>query len=126
MKKIRIIFTCLTLIFFGGMLVMRYCVPAEEGGKATNSESAPVDIAQTVKATEPDKPEESESRSSGSYRIKEYKGNIAVFESGSSKPFRITDIAVKDLPVADQNDLNNGIMVDSQEELQTLLEDYLS
>ena len=60
------------------------------------------------------------------YCIKEYKGNIAVFEQSKEKPFRITNIAVDELPTEDQKLLKKGIEVSGQEELNNLIEDYCS
>lgn len=126
MKKIKIVFTCLTLLFFSAMLVNRYTAPAENASPQKNSGTSYPEIAQTVQATEPSEANVTSKAEPNSYEIKEYRGNIAVFEVGSDKPFRTTDIAVKSLPIADQGDLMRGIEVHSQEELQCLLEDYLS
>ena len=63
---------------------------------------------------------------SSKYMVKEYKGKIAVFEDGQNKPFRITDIAIKDLPKADKEFLEKGISVSGKEELNQILEDYCS
>lgn len=60
------------------------------------------------------------------YSVKEYDGCIAVFEAGSTTPFRKTEISVKSLPEADQKILKNGIKIESGEELDRVLEDYLS
>lgn len=61
-----------------------------------------------------------------SYSVKEYKGCIAVFKRGSEKPLRTTEISVKTLPEADQKILKNGIFAENNEQLNEILEDYLS
>ena len=65
-------------------------------------------------------------KNGSTYCIKEYKGNIAVFEQSKEKPFRITNIAVDELPTEDQKLLKKGIEVSGQEELNNLIEDYCS
>ena len=63
---------------------------------------------------------------SQSYLIKEWEGNIAVFEEGNDTPFRTTTVALNELPPADRDLLTKGISAASQEELNTILEDYCS
>ena len=67
-----------------------------------------------------------ESRSSLTYVVKNFNGNIAVFESGAAEPFKITDVSINTLPYNDQNNLEKGISVNSKEELNSLLEDLCS
>lgn len=61
-----------------------------------------------------------------SYVVKDYNGNIAVYESGRSEPFRVTETLVKDLPYADKELLEFGIEANNIEELNIILEDYCS
>lgn len=61
-----------------------------------------------------------------SYIIKEYNGKLAVFESGSDTPFRITDLDIAILPEADQKALESGIEATNRKELNRILEDYCS
>lgn len=60
------------------------------------------------------------------YIVKDYGGNIAVFEEGKDKPFRITDVPVDELPDADKELLEKGLTANNQEELNLILEDYCS
>ena len=67
-----------------------------------------------------------EPRSSLTYVVKNFNGNIAVFEEGAAEPFKITDVPINTLPYNDQNNLEKGIIVSSKEELNSLLEDLCS
>lgn len=60
------------------------------------------------------------------YIVKDYNGNIAVFESDKDAPFRITEVRVSELPSADKALLEKGIQASTQEELNRILEDYCS
>lgn len=60
------------------------------------------------------------------YCVKEYKGNIAVFESGSDMPFKTTSVSVSELPPEDRKLLEEGIVVSSEKDLSTIMEDYCS
>ena len=55
-----------------------------------------------------------------------YNGYIALWKDGESKPLRVYPYSVVSLPSADQKLLQTGIPIRSQEQLQMLLEDYLS
>ncbi len=63
---------------------------------------------------------------SSGYLIKEYKGNIAVFEKNEKVPFRTTCITVSELPETDRSLLKKGILANSREEMDSILEDYCS
>ncbi|MGI6030973.1 MAG: hypothetical protein ACOX7F_05670 [Eubacteriales bacterium] len=58
------------------------------------------------------------------YIAKNFQGRIGVFSSASPFPFQVIDIYVKYLPEADQQLLEEGIPLYSQEELTRLCEDY--
>lgn len=60
------------------------------------------------------------------YELKEYEGNIAIFKSNEKSPYKITSILIKELPEKDREILKKGIKVSSENELNTLLEDYCS
>lgn len=60
------------------------------------------------------------------YIVKDFNGNIAVYESNSDKPFKVTDVPISSMPKADQEMLKSGIMVKGESELQSLLEDLCS
>lgn len=55
-----------------------------------------------------------------------YEGKVALWIDGFSKPYYISEYSVQLLPPADQQRLEQGIKVRSREELNRLLEDYLS
>lgn len=83
--------------------------------KAENAVAA--EVSRNVSHTE---------KPSYSYIIKEYNGKLAVFETGSDVPFRITELDISTLPISDQTILNNGIEVSDSKELSRILEDYCS
>ena len=58
------------------------------------------------------------------YLMKEYEGKIAIFEADLSAPVRTLDIFVHNLPEYDQQELKNGIPLDSMEEVNQRIEDY--
>lgn len=60
------------------------------------------------------------------YCVKEYKGNIAVFESGSDMPFKTTSVSVSELPPEDRKLLEKGIIVSGEKDLNIIMEDYCS
>ena len=55
-----------------------------------------------------------------------WKGYVALFQQGKSEPRQIFPTQVSSLPEADQQALEEGIIVRSDKKLQQLLEDYLS
>ncbi len=55
-----------------------------------------------------------------------WKGYIALFQGGQSEPRQIFPVQASTLPDADQEALENGIVIRSEKKLQQLLEDYLS
>lgn len=55
-----------------------------------------------------------------------WKGYIALFDAGKSEPKQIFPYPVASLPIADQQALEEGIIVRNDRDLQQLLEDYLS
>ena len=61
-----------------------------------------------------------------SYVVKEFKGNIAVFEKGNENPFKIIETPVSNLPKVDQELLSKGIEVKDENELYCLIEDFCS
>lgn len=55
----------------------------------------------------------------------EHNGRLALFRENSAKPYRILDMEVYLLPEEDlQSIQNGGIVVDTEEELKQLLEDW--
>lgn len=125
MEKRKLIPVAIIVLILFLLAVSRFCSP-QKNSPETDFNVSPPDIIQPVQAAESDKQEKKETPKKQEYEIKEYKGNLAVFESGEKKPFRVTDIEVKNLPEADQKELKSGIKVSDYAKLQTLLEDYLS
>ncbi len=60
------------------------------------------------------------------YVVKEYSGNIAIFEENSEFPFKVTDIRLSELPDGDKKLLSKGIIASNSQELNCILEDYCS
>lgn len=73
------------------------------------------------------------------YIIKEFNNKVAIFAKNEKekstpmttgnnveKPIKILNILVKDLPIEDQNLLKNGIIAESEHELDQIIEDYSS
>ena len=55
-----------------------------------------------------------------------WKGYVALFEKGASEPTQVFPCPVDSLPPADQQKLENGIVIRNQRDLQRIMEDYLS
>ena len=55
-----------------------------------------------------------------------WKGYVAIFEGENEEPRQIFPNMVASLPQADQDALNGGRYVRTEEQMQQLLEDYLS
>ncbi|MBR4289175.1 MAG: BofC C-terminal domain-containing protein [Oscillospiraceae bacterium] len=53
-------------------------------------------------------------------------GYITLWRDGSTQPLQVFPYQAQMLPEADQLALEKGIRIDSQQELDQLLEDYLS
>lgn len=84
-------------------------------------------VLPTIKNHSNETSSESQSpNSSLSYVVKDFNGNIAVFENGQNSPFKITDVPINSLPYADREILKKGIAVNSKNELNRILEDYCS
>lgn len=60
------------------------------------------------------------------YVLKEYEEKIGVYRQGEETPFRTIDVYVSTLPSVDQTELQNGIYIQSEEKLRSLIEDYES
>lgn len=125
MRKRKLISGAIIISVFSALGVCKFCF-SEKNTPKSNSDTSPPEIIQPVQASESNKKEKKEKPKKQGYEIKEYKGNIAVFESGEKKPFRVTEIEVKNLPEADRKELKSGIEAPNDEKLTELLEDYLS
>ena len=60
------------------------------------------------------------------YYIKDWNGRVAILREGEDTPEMIFDISTKTLPQYDQEQLRDGLYVQSYEELAGLIEDYIS
>ena len=60
------------------------------------------------------------------YILGEHEGKLAVLSPDKTIIYRIFDVYINTLPVYDRELLNNGIKVKSEEELNSLVEDYNS
>lgn len=55
-----------------------------------------------------------------------WKGYVALFRPDKEEPWQIFPTTVSSLPPADQQALEEGILIRNDKKLQQLLEDYLS
>lgn len=60
------------------------------------------------------------------YTLGVWEGNLAVFEGDGEFPVQLYDVSIASLPTEEQQRLKTGITVQSNGELQALLEDYTS
>ncbi len=60
------------------------------------------------------------------YTIKEYNGKVAVFKNNEVNPTTVFESYTSLLPEKDRQRLQNGIRVESKEELQKVIEDFTS
>ena len=60
------------------------------------------------------------------YTLSVYNGKIAVFENEMKSPKEVFDTYISALPEAEAARLYAGISADTEEELQSLIEDYCS
>jgi hypothetical protein len=58
------------------------------------------------------------------YIMREYEGEVAIFREGSSSPYQILDYPVYLLGEAEQEEVKEGIRVDTFEEIRKLVEDF--
>ena len=116
MKKLIAVGACFLILLVGGVLWL-FKKDNPEPQQTVNEPTPSVSAADSKKETPV---------TDSGYTVKNYKGNIAVFEQGKDAPFRTTGIAVKELPPADRALLDKGINASDQEELNLILEDYCS
>ena len=87
-------------------------------GVPVQSRSEPDQVSETEVNMEFSKEEEE------FYVLKEWQGYVAAFAKNHERPFLTLDVLIKNLPVADQEQLKSGIILHSQEELQQKMEDF--
>ena len=66
------------------------------------------------------------SSNSLTYIVRDFNGNIAVFDSYTDEPIKVTEVSTDSLPTADRKMLKSGIKVNGQAKLNVLLEDLCS
>lgn len=57
------------------------------------------------------------------YMLKSWCGKVAVYAANGSSPMETTDIELKNLPSADQKELEKGIFIQNNAQLAQILED---
>ena len=57
------------------------------------------------------------------YMLKSWCGRVAVYAANGTEPMETTDIELKNLPSADQKELEKGIFIQSDTQLAQILED---
>ena len=67
-----------------------------------------------------------EAERNSKYVLSEYEGRIALFENGDEIPKEIYDVMVSALPQEDAERIIQGIIVENESDLQSLIEDYCS
>ncbi|MEG0691709.1 MAG: hypothetical protein RR444_01350 [Oscillospiraceae bacterium] len=60
------------------------------------------------------------------YVLKEHEQKIGVYKANETSPFMTIDVYVKTLPSVDQQELKSGIMIQNEDKLKTIIEDYES
>lgn len=58
------------------------------------------------------------------YMLKEYNGELAVFRGNSETPFRLLGISASVMSECDRSQLKDGIFVQTESELNRLIEDF--
>ncbi len=58
--------------------------------------------------------------------LREWNGQVALFEGASGEPIEVYDVTVAALPEEEQERLREGIVIDSEEALALLLDNYTS
>lgn len=60
------------------------------------------------------------------YVLKEYDEQIGVFKANEDMPFRMLNVYTFNLPIVDQYELKEGVLVQDDEKLRIIIEDYES
>ena len=117
MRKAIIITCCAVVLILATISILLPTMKNQNNVPVVSSDTFPTESSSTAPV---------QSQTEERYTIREYQGNIAVFMDGVDHPFRITDVDVHTLPKMDQEQLSQGIQVNSTDELNRLLEDYSS
>ena len=94
----------------------RYSEKKEESPNMTSS-SDRLQIAEVSSSQE-------ESAAEYLYLVKQYNGNIGIFNFGENAPFKVIETDVSLLPSFDRIALEDGIEIYSEEELDAIIEDF--
>lgn len=107
-KKIdrRIFFTLLTALTISGFIIICTLGQSLHRQKAAAKLSAGVNEIAEPQRT-----------------VREYNGRIGVFIGDSTVPYRIIDYDVRLMPEFDREQLDQGIVIESEYELERLIED---
>lgn len=60
------------------------------------------------------------------YIMRSYQGKVAVFEPGKSEPRQVLDVYVETLPKEEQDKLAAGIAIETQAQLESMIDNYTS
>ncbi|MBO5105804.1 MAG: hypothetical protein J6C29_02790 [Clostridia bacterium] len=58
------------------------------------------------------------------YILKEFKGNLAIYQMDSDTPLEVLDVKISSLPERDIERIKNGITADTLNEIISVAEDY--
>ena len=104
-------------------------LPEEPSSSAAPMEELPSSSSVSVAAPPPTRqyeaPPSSQLTEKG-YYIKDWNGRVAILREGEETPEMIFDIYTRLLPEYDQEQLKEGLYVQSYEELTGMIEDYIS
>ena len=59
-------------------------------------------------------------------QLREWEGKIALFEGDATQPIEVYEVAIASLPSEEQQRLRDGIIIENEDMLVTLLENYTS
>ena len=106
-------------IFIVSIIVMILSFVSDDSYKSSKADASQDSIIKDVETQD-------SSQNQNIYILKEYDGKLAVFRENQSKPYQVFNVYVKTLPAFDQGQLKQGIHVDGDDELSSLIEDYIS
>ena len=98
-------------------------LPAEESKPEQESSSV---AAQPPERSYEDAPPPSSEQPPAGYYIRDWNGRVSIIRDGEETPEMIFDIYTRLLPEYDQQQLKEGLYVESYEELTAMIEDYIS
>lgn len=105
----RSFYTFMTSAVISGVLII--CT----SGQNVRSEKIKANVTPTAESLE-----------STSFIIKEYNGKLGIFRGDSKSPYKVLDCSFSLLSDYDKQQLKEGIEVETESELNSLIEDYTS